>query len=207
MTPDQRERYSRQIRFKGLGEAGQEKLMQSTVAVVGCGALGSFHAGAMARAGVGKLILIDRDYLEPSNLQRQWLYDEADVLQALPKAPAAASHVREINSGCEVDAHVADLTPGNIDDILHGCDVVLDGCDNFETRYLINDYAVSRRVPWVYGGAVESYGVVMPVLRMKLHVLRASILNLHVERNQRVRRRACSMRLRLLLHRCSVRRR
>ena len=138
--------------------------MQSTVAIVGCGALGSFQAGAMARAGVGKLILIDRDYLEPSNLQRQWLYDETDVLQGLPKAPAAESHVREINSACQVDAHVADLTPGNIDDILHGCDVVLDGCDNFETRYLINDYAVSRRVPWVYGGAVESYGVVMPVL-------------------------------------------
>jgi molybdopterin-synthase adenylyltransferase len=164
MTPDQRERYSRQIRFKGLGESGQEKLMQSTVAIVGCGALGSFHAGAMARAGVRKLILIDRDYLEPSNLQRQWLYDEADAHQALPKAVAAASHLRAINSFCDVDAHVADLTPANVEDLLHGCDIILDGCDNFETRYLINDYAVSHGKPWVYGGAVGSYGIVMPVL-------------------------------------------
>ncbi|HYP09436.1 MAG TPA: ThiF family adenylyltransferase [Bryobacteraceae bacterium] len=164
MTPDQRERYSRQIRFKGLGEAGQERLMRSTVAVVGCGALGSFQAGAMARAGVRKLILIDRDYLESSNLQRQWLYDEADAGQSLPKALAAAAHLREINSDCEVESHVADLTPGNIEDLLHGCDVILDGCDNFETRYLINDYAVSRGVPWVYGGAVGSYGIVMPVV-------------------------------------------
>jgi molybdopterin-synthase adenylyltransferase len=164
MTPDQRERYSRQIRFKGLGETGQEKLMQSTVAIVGCGALGSFQAGSMARAGVGKLVLIDRDYLESSNLQRQWLYDEADAMEALPKATAAASHLRAINSACDVEAHVADLTPGNIEDLLHGCDVILDGCDNFETRYLINDYAVSRGVPWIYGGAVESYGIVMSVV-------------------------------------------
>jgi adenylyltransferase/sulfurtransferase len=164
MTPDQRERYSRQIRFKGLGEAGQETLMQSTVAIVGCGALGSFHAGAMARAGVGKLVLIDRDYIESSNLQRQWLYDEADAQQALPKAIAAASHLRAINSSCQVDAHVADLTPANVEDLLQGCDIILDGCDNFETRYLINDYAVSRGVPWVYGGAVESYGIVMSVV-------------------------------------------
>jgi adenylyltransferase/sulfurtransferase len=164
MTPDQRERYSRQIRFKGLGESGQEKLMHSTVAVVGCGALGSFQAGAMARAGVGKLIIVDRDYLEPSNLQRQWLYDEDDAERALPKAAAAEAHLRAINSACEVDAHVADLTPGNIEELLHGCDVILDGCDNFETRYLINDYAVSRGMPWVYGGAVESYGILMPVL-------------------------------------------
>ena len=138
--------------------------MHSTVAIVGCGALGSFHAGAMARAGVGKLVLIDRDYVEVSNLQRQWLYDEADALHAVPKAAAAASHLRAINSACEAEAHVADLTPGNIEDLLHGCDVILDGCDNFETRYLLNDYAVSRGMPWVYGGAVESYGIVMPVV-------------------------------------------
>ena len=164
MTPDQRERYSRQIRFTGLGEHGQEALFAATVAVVGCGALGSFHAGAMARAGVGRLILIDRDYLEASNLQRQWLYDEADVQQGLPKAAAAAAHIRAINSACVVNAHVADLTPSNIEELLENADLILDGCDNFETRYLINDYAVSRGVPWVYGGAVGSYGIVMPVM-------------------------------------------
>jgi molybdopterin-synthase adenylyltransferase len=167
MTPDQRERYSRQIRFQPFGEEGQVQLLQSTVAVVGCGALGSFHAGAMARAGVGKLVLIDRDYLESSNLQRQWLYTEADVAQALPKAAAAAARLREINSECDVQAHVADLTPANIEELLHGCDVILDGCDNFETRYLINDFSIREGVPWVYGAAVGSYGIVMPVVPEK----------------------------------------
>jgi molybdopterin/thiamine biosynthesis adenylyltransferase len=164
MTPDQRDRYSRQIRFDGLGEHGQEKLLASTVAIVGCGALGSFHAGAMARAGVGRLILIDRDYLEGSNLQRQWLYEETDVQRGLPKAAAAAAHVRAINSACVVDAHIVDLTSTNVEELLEGATVILDGCDNFETRYLINDYTVSRGIPWVYGGAVGSYGIVMPVV-------------------------------------------
>jgi adenylyltransferase/sulfurtransferase len=164
MTPDQRERYSRQIRFAPLGERGQEQLLASTVAIVGCGALGSFHAGAMARAGVGRLVLIDRDYVEESNLQRQWLYTEADVQQALPKAAAAAAHLREINSACEVQPHVVDLSPSNIEDLLESCNLILDGCDNFETRYLINDFAISRGIPWIYGGAVGSYGIVMPVM-------------------------------------------
>lgn len=164
MTPDQRERYSRQIRFQPFGEEGQVQLLQSTVAIVGCGALGAFHAGAMARAGAGKLVLIDRDYLELSNLQRQWLYTEADVAQALPKAAAAAARLREINSECDVQAHVADLTPANIEELLHGCDVILDGCDNFETRYLINDFSIREGVPWIYGAAVGSYGIVMPVI-------------------------------------------
>ncbi|HYI94450.1 MAG TPA: ThiF family adenylyltransferase [Bryobacteraceae bacterium] len=164
MTPDQRERYSRQIRFKSLGESGQERLLSSTAAIVGCGALGSFQAGALARAGVGNLILIDRDYLESSNLQRQWLFDEADVQKALPKAAAAAIHLRAINAACAVEAHVADLTSSNIEELLESADIILDGCDNFETRYLINDYAVSRGIPWIYGGAVGSYGIVMPVV-------------------------------------------
>ena len=164
MTPDQRERYSRQIRFEGLGESGQEALLAASIAVVGCGALGSFQAGAMARAGVGRLVLIDRDYIEPSNLQRQWLYTEEDVQKALPKAAATASRIREINSDCQTEAHVADLTPANAEDLLAGVDLILDGCDNFETRYLMNDFAVSRRIPWIYGGAVGSYGIVMPIL-------------------------------------------
>lgn len=158
-----RERYSRQILFAGIGEEGQRRLGEATAAVVGCGALGSFHAGALARAGVGRLILIDRDFVEWSNLQRQWLYEESDARDALPKAAAAARALGRINSGTQVEAHVADLTPDNIGELLEGAAVVLDGTDNFETRFLLNDYCVEHGVPWVYGGAVGSYGVAMPV--------------------------------------------
>jgi molybdopterin-synthase adenylyltransferase len=164
MTPEDRERYSRQIRFAEWGEEGQERLLQARVGIVGCGALGSFQAGVLARAGVGTLVLIDRDYVELSNLQRQWLYDENDAVQALPKAVAAANHLRDINSRCAIKPVVADLTPANIEDSLHECDLILDGTDNFETRYLINDFSVWRRTPWIYGAAVGSYGLSMPVL-------------------------------------------
>jgi len=163
MTPDARERYSRQVRFEGIGEAGQRRLLESHVAIVGCGALGTFHAGALARAGVGKLTIIDRDYVELSNLQRQWLFDEMDVEQSLPKAVAAANHLKQINNGCDVEPAVADLTPSNADDLLADADLILDGTDNFETRYLVNDYSVSRDIPWIYGAAVGSYGLTMPV--------------------------------------------
>jgi adenylyltransferase/sulfurtransferase len=147
MTPQQRERYSRQIVFPGIGVAGQERLLASRAAIVGCGALGSFQAGALARAGVGRLALIDRDYVETSNLQRQWLYEESDAVEGLPKAVAAARRIAAINSTIEVAPHVADLTPANIDELLAGAGVILDGTDNFETRYLINDYAVRGGVP------------------------------------------------------------
>lgn len=158
------DRYSRQIRFSGIGEEGQHRLLSATVAVVGCGALGSFHAAALARAGVGRIKLIDRDYVELSNLQRQWLYTEADAASAMPKAAAAAAHLKEANSEIVLEAHIADLTPGNIEEILEGCDLILDGTDNFDTRYLINDYSVQSAVPWIYGGAVGSYGLAMPVV-------------------------------------------
>ena len=164
MTHADRDRYSRQIRFAALGEEGQERLLRSRAAVVGCRALGSFHAGALARAGVGHLILIDRDYVELSNLQRQWLYDERDADEALPKAAAASAHLKTIASGCHVTAVVADLTPENIADLLGDADIILDGTDNFETRYLINDFAVRNAKPWVYGAAVASYGLAMPVI-------------------------------------------
>ena len=164
MTPDQRERYSRQILFSPIGEAGQERLLASRVAIVGCGALGSFHAAALARAGVGTLRLIDRDYVEPSNLQRQWLYDEADAAEALPKAAAAARAIARFNSGITVQPLVADLTPATADDLLADVDLILDGTDNFETRYLINDFALSNNVPWIYGAAVGSYGLTMPII-------------------------------------------
>ncbi len=159
-----KERYSRQILFPGLGEEGQRRLIESHAVVAGCGALGSFHAGALARAGVGRLTLIDRDYVESSNLQRQWLYTEDDAAQSLPKAIAAQRRLREINGAVDVQAEVADLSPSNIEDLFEGADIILDGTDNFDTRYLINDYAVKNRVPWIYGAAVASYGLVMPVL-------------------------------------------
>lgn len=164
MNPGDRERYSRQILFAGIGEQGQQHLLDARVAVAGCGALGSFQAGALARAGVGFLRIIDRDYVELSNLQRQWLFDECDVEQAMPKAAAAARKIAAINSDVQVEAEVADLTPANVHDLLDGMDLILDGTDNFETRYLINDFAVDRGVPWIYGAAVGSYGITMPVI-------------------------------------------
>lgn len=158
------DRYSRQILFAGWGEQGQRRMAQATVAIAGCGALGAFQAGALARAGVGRLKLIDRDYVESSNLQRQWLYTEDDAEQGLPKAAAAARHLAAINREVHLEAHIADLTPANADELLDGASLVLDATDNFETRYLINDWCVTRAVPWIYGGAVGSYGLAMPII-------------------------------------------
>ncbi|HWR50962.1 MAG TPA: ThiF family adenylyltransferase [Bryobacteraceae bacterium] len=164
MSPEERDRYSRQIRFGGIAEEGQERLLAATAAVVGCGALGSFHTGALARAGVGHLILIDRDFVETSNLQRQWLYTEQDARDAVPKAAAAAHAIAQINSGIHVTAAVADLTTANIADLLGSAAVVLDGTDNFDTRYLVNDFCVREEIPWIYGAAIGSYGLSMPVI-------------------------------------------
>ena len=164
MNPVERQRYSRQILFPGIGEAGQESLLRAHAVVAGCGALGSFHAAALARAGVGRLTIIDRDYVEPANLHRQWLFEEADAAEALPKAVAAARRLERINSSVAVRGVVADLTAENAEDLLGGAGVILDGTDNFETRYLINDFAVSRGIPWIYGAAVGSYGITMPVI-------------------------------------------
>jgi molybdopterin-synthase adenylyltransferase len=167
-----RERYSRQILYPGIGEAGQEAILHSHVAIVGCGALGSFHAAALARAGVGCLTIIDRDYIEPGNLHRQWLFEEADAAEALPKAVAAERRLRCINSLTSVRGIVADMTSANVDDLLAAADLILDGTDNFDTRYLINDFAVSRGVPWIYGAAVGSYGLTMPVIPGRTPCLR-----------------------------------
>jgi adenylyltransferase/sulfurtransferase len=164
MESRDRERYSRQILFAGLGESGQERLLRAHAAVVGCGALGSFHAAALARAGVGRLTIIDRDSVEPGNLHRQWLFEESDAEKALPKAIAARRRLARINSAVEVRPLVADLTPDNIAELLGDAAVILDGTDNFETRYLLNDFAVSRGTPWIYGAAVGSYGLTMPVI-------------------------------------------
>jgi molybdopterin/thiamine biosynthesis adenylyltransferase len=172
MTPRDGERYSRQILFRGIGKAGQQRLLDARVVVVGCGALGSFQAGALARAGVGRLRIIDRDYVELSNLQRQWLFDQCDVEQGLPKSVAAARRLAAINSDIRIEPVVADLVPGNANDLLGESDLILDGTDNFETRYLINDYAVSSARPWVYGAAVGSYGICMAVIPGKTACLR-----------------------------------
>ncbi len=172
MTGAERERYSRQILFRGIGERGQESLLRSHVAIVGCGALGSFHAAALARAGVGRITIIDRDYIEPANLHRQWLFEESDAADALPKAAAAARRIHAINSAVAVRGEVADLTASNIAGLLDGADVILDGTDNFDTRYLINDFAVSREKPWIYGAAVGSYGLTMTVIPGRTACLR-----------------------------------
>src|SRR3954469_19847754 len=141
MKPGLEERYSRQILFPGIGADGQRRLLESRVAIIGCGATGSALASLLARAGVGSLRIIDRDYVEPSNLQRQVLFDEQDAAESLPKAIPAATKIRGFNSEIKVDAHAADVTPDNIGELLEGAHIVLDGTDNFETRYLINDYA------------------------------------------------------------------
>ena len=158
------ERYSRQILFRGIGAEGQRKLARGRVGIVGCGATGSALAGLLARAGVGMLRIIDRDYVEPSNLQRQSLFDESDAAENLPKAIAAARRISGFNSQIAVEAKVEDLIPANIEVLLEGIDLILDGTDNFETRYLINDYAVDRGLPWIYSAAVGSYAVTLNVL-------------------------------------------
>ena len=158
------ERYSRQVLFPGIGAEGQRKLTASRIAIVGCGATGSALASLLARAGVGAIRIIDRDYVEPSNLQRQSLFDEADAAESLPKAIAAARKIAAFNSAIMIEPHVSDLTPGNIGILFDQAQLVLDGTDNFETRYLINDFAVKNGLPWIYTAAVGSYGVTLNVL-------------------------------------------
>jgi molybdopterin/thiamine biosynthesis adenylyltransferase len=164
MSPGEKERYSRQILFAPIGEAGQTKILDASVCIVGCGALGSFQAEALARAGIGRLRLIDRDYVDDTNLQRQWLYNEADAQNESPKVIAAARRLRDLNHSTKVEPFVADLTPSNAQELIERCDLILDGTDNFETRYLLNDLSVKLKIPWIYGAAVGSYGVVMPIM-------------------------------------------
>ncbi|MGA8408012.1 MAG: ThiF family adenylyltransferase [Candidatus Acidiferrales bacterium] len=163
MNSEQREKYSRQILFPGIGEAGQERLLGARAALVGCGALGTVVANLLVRAGLGQLRIIDRDFVETSNLQRQTLFEEADAREALPKATAAERRLRAINSDVRVEGVVADLTPENSTELLEGFEVILDGTDNFETRLLLNDLAIARNIPWIYAAAVGSYGVTMTI--------------------------------------------
>lgn len=158
------DRYSRQVLFPGISAEGQRRIAGARVAIVGCGATGSALAGLLARAGVGTMRIIDRDYVEPSNLQRQSLFDESDAAESLPKAVAATRKIAAFNSQIVLEPKVDDVVPSNIGALLEGIDLILDGTDNFETRYLINDYAVDRSRPWIYCAAVGSYAVTMNVL-------------------------------------------
>lgn len=158
------ERYSRQIRFPGIGEDGQRRLLNARVTLCGCGALGTVLANALVRAGIGHLRLIDRDFIEMSNLQRQVLFDERDVAENLPKAEAAARKLAAINSSVHVEPVVADIDRTNILELAQDADLILDGTDNFEIRYLINDVAVKLGKPWVYGGCIGSHGQTMTIL-------------------------------------------
>ncbi len=160
----QSSRYARQMRFAPLGVEGQRRLLASRALVVGCGALGSVIANTLARAGVGKLRIVDRDFLELNNLQRQVLFDEDDVAAGLPKAIAAKNRLAKINSQIEIDAIVADVDHTNIERLLAGVDCLVDGTDNFETRFLLNDAAVKLGVPWVYGGCLGAEGQTLTVL-------------------------------------------
>jgi molybdopterin-synthase adenylyltransferase len=157
------EKYSRQMLFAGIGEEGQKRILASSAAIVGCGAIGAAAAGLLVRAGVGRVRILDRDFVEPSNLQRQTLFDEDDVRAALPKAVAAERKLRAINGSVAVEGLVSDLNPRNAEELLTGFDLILDGTDNFETRFLVNDFAVHSGRPWIYAAAVASYGVTMTV--------------------------------------------
>jgi molybdopterin-synthase adenylyltransferase len=163
MDAKTRERYSRQILFAEIGEEGQQRLRTSSVAIVGCGALGTALANLLVRAGVGRLRIIDRDFVEDSNLQRQTLFDESDARDALPKAVAAQRKLSAINSDVKVEAVIADLDAKNAHELLDGFPLLLDGTDNFEARLLVNDYSVKSGAPWIYAAVVASYGVTMPI--------------------------------------------
>jgi molybdopterin-synthase adenylyltransferase len=172
---DPLDRYSRQIRFPQLGESGQRALLNSRVTLCGCGALGTVLANHLARAGVGMIRIIDRDFIETHNLQRQILFDEDDVASNLPKAEAAARKIRAINSSITVEPVVTDLDHTNILDLVGDADLILDGTDNFETRYLINDAAVKLDKPWIYGGVIGSEGQTMTIVPGKTPCLRCLI--------------------------------
>src|SRR5277367_2148764 len=175
MSLESLDRYSRQIRFPQLGEEGQRALLKSRVALCGCGALGTVLANHLARAGVGFIRIVDRDYIETHNLQRQVLFDEQDVADNLPKAEAAARKLRQINSTIEIEPVVTDIDHTNILELVGDADLILDGTDNFETRYLINDAAVKLGKPWIFGGVIGSEGQTMTIVPGKTPCIRCLI--------------------------------
>jgi molybdopterin/thiamine biosynthesis adenylyltransferase len=158
------DRYSRQTLFAPVGKQGQERLQASSVAIIGCGALGTALANNLCRAGIGRLVIADRDYIELNNLQRQILFDEDDIARRLPKAVAAAEKLRRINSGVNIEALVEDINTDGIESLVRDVDLVLDATDNFETRYLLNDVCIKYNRPWIYSAVIASYGVTMNIL-------------------------------------------
>lgn len=170
--PPVESRYSRQSRFAPLGDQGQARIRAAGVAIVGCGALGTVAAELLTRAGVGRLRIVDRDFVELSNLQRQFLFEESDAAEGLPKAMAAARRLARLNSEVDLEPVVADLAPANAEELLEGIDLILDGTDNFETRFLINDAAVSTNRPWIYAAAVGSYGLKLAIVPGRTACLR-----------------------------------
>jgi molybdopterin/thiamine biosynthesis adenylyltransferase len=173
--PDDLERYSKQILFSELGEAAQRRLLASRAVVCGCGALGSAIAETLVRAGVGHLRIVDRDFVELSNLQRQVLFDETDVAERLPKAIAAANKLRRINSSVVIEPVVADVDHTNVRALIDGANLILDGSDNFELRFLINDASLETGIPWIYGGVIGSHGQVMTIFPGQSACLRCLI--------------------------------
>jgi molybdopterin/thiamine biosynthesis adenylyltransferase len=157
------DKYSRQVLFAGIGRPGQDRLNASSAVIVGCGAIGGATANLLVRAGVGRLRILDRDFVEPSNLQRQLLFEEPDASESLPKAVAAERRLRAINSDAKVEGIVADLNAKNARELLAGFPLILDGTDNFETRFLLNDFAIETGTPWIYAAAVSSYGITMTI--------------------------------------------
>jgi adenylyltransferase/sulfurtransferase len=166
------ERYSRQILFPCIGEENQRVLMNSSVVVVGCGALGTVSSSYLVRAGIGNIKIIDRDYIEESNLQRQILFDEDDIASNLPKAVAAQRKLRKINSNINIEGIVTDINYSNIEDLTKGADVIIDGTDNFETRFLINDFSIKNNIPWIYGACIGSRGLTMNIIPSETPCLR-----------------------------------
>ena len=169
---NQAERYSRQVRVPVIGEDGQKRIAAARVVVLGCGALGTVAANLLARAGVGQLLIVDRDFVETSNLQRQVLYNEADALGGQPKAVAAERHLRAINSTIQIEGRITDAHPGNIESLIRDATVVVDATDNFEARFLLNDACVKAGIPWIYGGAVGVEGMTMTILPERTPCLR-----------------------------------
>jgi len=171
------DRYSRQTVFPGLGEEGQRKLSNSHVAIIGCGGLGSTIATSLVRAGIGKVRVIDRDFVEYRNLHRQILFDENDIKNELPKAIAAEWRLRKINSSVEIEGIVADVNQGSIEGVVSGVDLIMDGLDNYEGRYLINDVSLKHGIPWVYGAAIAASGMTATFIPGKTPCFRCLSLN------------------------------
>ncbi|MBJ8081670.1 molybdopterin-synthase adenylyltransferase MoeB [Bacillus cereus group sp. N14] len=174
------ERYSRQQLFKPIGSRGQEKIRNKHVLIVGAGALGSASAESFVRAGIGKLTIIDRDYVEWSNLQRQQLYSEQDAREKIPKAIAAKNRLEQINSEVQIHAFVMDAVAENMEDLLKNVDVIIDATDNFDIRFVINDLSQKHNIPWIYGSCVGSYGMSYTVIPQETPCLHCMLKNVPV---------------------------